>query len=66
MSSCDSVWHAGPAVNLDDLRGREITTELLEDATERIMRAITDLLAEIRGEQPPTERWDPRKGRGDL
>ena len=58
--------HAGPAVNLDDLRGREITSELLEEATERIMRAITDLLAEIRGEQAPTERWDPRKRRGDA
>ena len=56
--------HAGPPVDLDDLRGKELTSELLEEATERIMKAITELLAEIRGEQPPAERFDPRKRRG--
>ena len=56
--------HAGPPVNLDDLRGKEITSELLEEATDRIMLAITMLLAEIRGEQPPAERYNPRKRRG--
>lgn len=56
--------HAGPPVNLDDLRGKEITSDLLEEATERIMRAITELLADIRGEQAPAERFDPRKRRG--
>lgn len=56
--------HAGPPVDLDDLRGKDITAELLDEATERIMVAITKLLAEIRGEQPPAERYNPRKRRG--
>jgi hypothetical protein len=29
--------------------------------TERIMTAVTDLLAEIRGEEPPAVRFDPRR-----
>jgi len=44
---------AGPPVDLDDLRGRELTREVLEEATARIMAAITELLAGIRGERPP-------------
>jgi len=47
------IW-AGPAVDLDDLRSQPITAETLRLATERIMRAITEILAQIRGEQPPT------------
>lgn len=56
--------HAGAPVNVDDLRDKPITAELLAEATERIMLAITLLLAEIRGEQPPAERYNPRKKRG--
>ena len=55
---------AGQAVDIDDLRDKPITADLLEEATERIMLAITMLLAEIRGEQPPAERYNPRKRRG--
>lgn len=51
---------AGPPVALDDLRGQELTTSLLLTATERIMAAITVLLEEIRGEQAPAERFNPR------
>ncbi|KHL12033.1 1-acyl-sn-glycerol-3-phosphate acyltransferase [Mumia flava] len=54
---------AGPPVDLDDLRGREITHEVLAEAMDRIMAAITELLAGIRGEVPPAERLslhDPR------
>ena len=54
---------AGNPVDLDDLRDREITTEVLEDATERIMFAITLLLAEIRQEIPPAVRFNPRNRR---
>ena len=57
--------HAGAPVDLDDLRDREISSELLEEATERIMLAITMLLAEIRSELPPAERFDPRRRRGE-
>ena len=54
------VW-AGPAVDLDDLRGRPLDVLTLRAATERIMDRVTGLLARIRGQQPPTQRWDPRK-----
>lgn len=40
---------AGPPVDLDDLRGAEPTREVLEEATARIMAAVTGLLAGIRG-----------------
>jgi 1-acyl-sn-glycerol-3-phosphate acyltransferase len=52
---------AGPPVDLDDLRGRPITPDVLRQATERIMREITLLLAEIRGETPPAIPFDLRK-----
>lgn len=56
------VWvQAGPPVDLSDLVGVPQTTEVLRDATERIMTAITTLLEEIRGEQAPAERFDMRR-----
>ena len=53
------VW-AGAPVDLDDLRGREVDGPLLVEATERVMAAITSLLEQIRGEQAPPHRFDPR------
>jgi len=52
--------HAGPPVDLGDLRDREIDTAVLADATERILAAITAQLAMIRGGKPPAVRHDPR------
>jgi 1-acyl-sn-glycerol-3-phosphate acyltransferase len=54
------VMKAGDPVDLDDLRGRELTPATLREATARIMAEITRLLEEIRGEQAPVERYDPR------
>jgi 1-acyl-sn-glycerol-3-phosphate acyltransferase len=51
----------GNPVDLDDLRGKPITNDLLRQATERIMAAITAELEIIRGEKAPAERFDPRK-----
>jgi 1-acyl-sn-glycerol-3-phosphate acyltransferase len=51
---------AGPPVALDDLREVPMTPEVLREATDRIMGDITGLLEEIRGEQAPAERFDPR------
>jgi 1-acyl-sn-glycerol-3-phosphate acyltransferase len=53
------VW-AGPPVDLDDVRGRPVDAALLREVTERIMAAVTSLLEEIRGEQAPKTRFDPR------
>jgi 1-acyl-sn-glycerol-3-phosphate acyltransferase len=51
---------AGAPVELEDLRGKPMTPELLATATVRVMAAITALLEDIRGEQAPPERFDPR------
>lgn len=55
------VWvTAGPPVDLSDLYGRPLEGAVLREATDRIMDAITALLAELRREEPPAERWDVR------
>jgi 1-acyl-sn-glycerol-3-phosphate acyltransferase len=51
---------AGPPVDLSEFANRDITPELLRAATEKIMAAITELLAELRGEHPPAVRFDLR------
>lgn len=53
------VW-AGPEVNLDDLRALPVTAATLREATERIMRDITKILAEQRSEVPPAVPFDRR------
>lgn len=57
------VWMlAGTPVPLDDLMAiQPRTQQVINLATERIMAAITDLVAELRGEPAPSERFDPRK-----
>lgn len=50
----------GEPVDLDDLRGKEITKDVLEEATARIIQAITGLLEELRGEKAPPVRLDFR------
>lgn len=51
----------GDPVELSDLYGQEVTTAVVNQATDRIMAALTQLVAELRGETPPSERFDPRK-----
>ena len=58
-------YKVGDPVELTDLyervqQGERLTNDLLHEATDRIMDAITALVAELRGEQPPAERFDPR------
>lgn len=55
------TMRVGDPVPLDDLRAREETAEVIEEATGRIMAAIVALVEEIRGEKAPAERFDPRK-----
>ncbi|WP_405006265.1 1-acyl-sn-glycerol-3-phosphate acyltransferase [Kitasatospora purpeofusca] len=55
------VVAAGPAVDLSKYQGQELTAQVLRDATEDIMTAITAVLAEIRGTEPPAERYDMRE-----
>lgn len=48
----------GPPVDLSDLEGKEVTEELLRTATDRLMDALTAMMAEVRGELPSTPRID--------
>lgn len=47
------TYQAGPPVDLSAYRGKPVTSELLREVTDTIMRAIREQLAEIRGETPP-------------
>ena len=50
----------GDPVDLSRWRGVPITPVVLDEATEAVMAAITELLAGLRGEPAPTgRRWDP-------
>jgi 1-acyl-sn-glycerol-3-phosphate acyltransferase len=51
---------AGDPIPLDDLRAVPVSGASLTEATDRIMDAITALVAELRSEPPPAERYDPR------
>lgn len=50
----------GDPVPLSDLRSQPVTAATLDTATNRIMAAITALVAELRGETPPARPFDPR------
>ena len=54
---------AGDPVPLDDLRDQPVTAAVLAEATDRMVRAITALVAELRQEPPPAEPYDPGRGR---
>ncbi|MBZ3904026.1 lysophospholipid acyltransferase family protein [Streptomyces brasiliscabiei] len=54
---------AGPPVDLSAFYGREMSPDLLKDATEVIMAAVTRQLEEIRGEKAPETPYDPRRER---
>lgn len=52
--------HAGPPIDLSDLYERDDPAAARE-ATERIMAALTAIVADLRGEQPPDRPWDVRR-----
>jgi 1-acyl-sn-glycerol-3-phosphate acyltransferase len=51
----------GDPVPLDDLRALPRSLDLINQATARIMDALTELVEDLRGEKAPSERFDPRK-----
>lgn len=51
----------GEPLDLGRFRGRPVDQRAVTEATRMLMDAITALLAELRDEQPPAERWDPSK-----
>ncbi|MFJ6570852.1 lysophospholipid acyltransferase family protein [Streptomyces sp. NPDC091292] len=54
---------AGPPVDLSRFYDREITPDLLKEATEVIMAAITEQLEVLRGQKAPATPYDPRQVR---
>jgi 1-acyl-sn-glycerol-3-phosphate acyltransferase len=61
---------AGPAVDLSEFAGQPLNSQVLRAATEKIMRDVTVLVGQLRGETPPAEPFHPavarRKMRQDL
>ena len=55
----------GDPVPLDDLRGQPMTAAVLAEATDRMLAAVTALVAELRQETPPAQPHDPRRAGGD-
>jgi len=51
----------GAPVDLSEFRGRPVDPTVLTAATAVLMRDITKLVEELRGETAPLERWDPAK-----
>ncbi|WUH96937.1 1-acyl-sn-glycerol-3-phosphate acyltransferase [Spirillospora sp. NBC_00431] len=52
---------AGPPVDLSAYQGRPLSRETLRAATDAVMAAIVGLLAELRGQEPPEQRYDHRR-----
>jgi 1-acyl-sn-glycerol-3-phosphate acyltransferase len=48
----------GHPVDLSDYAGKDVTEELLHEATTRLMDALTAMMSEVRGEIPSTPRID--------
>ncbi|MGW4033656.1 lysophospholipid acyltransferase family protein [Streptomyces sp. NPDC004838] len=59
------IVQAGPPVELDRFYDLEPTPEVLREATEVIMAAITALLEDVRGEKAPAEPYDHRTARAE-
>ncbi len=51
----------GEPLDLSRFAGRSLDQKTISEATNDLMNAITALLAELRDEKPPAERWDPSK-----
>lgn len=55
-----TAYKVGDPVDLSDLQGKPLTNEVLHEATDRIMAAITALVEDLRGEKAPPVRFDPK------
>jgi 1-acyl-sn-glycerol-3-phosphate acyltransferase len=49
----------GDQIDLSQYQGRKLAPEEVAIATERVMRALTGLVEELRGEKAPDTLWDP-------
>ena len=55
------TMRAGDPVPLDDLLAQPATPDIVTATTHRILAAITAIVAGLRGERPPTVRFDQRQ-----
>lgn len=51
----------GDDIDLSEYRGRPVDARAIRDVSLAIMEALTAQLAQVRGEQPPAELFDPKK-----
>jgi len=51
-------FHVGQPIDLSPYQGREITEEILHEASDRLMDTITEMMVQVRGERPTTPRID--------
>jgi hypothetical protein len=49
---------AGPPVDLSPWRDKEMTSEVLREATAAVMQAITQMVEQIRGERAPEKAFE--------
>lgn len=49
----------GDEIDLSRFRKKQLTPPELYEATEVVMKEITKLVAQLRGEEPPQRLWDP-------
>lgn len=52
------VLQVGDPIDISDLRSRPLTKTVLAEATQRIEAALTEGVAQLRGEEPPEHIWD--------
>lgn len=52
------VLQVGDPIDISDLRNKPLTKTVLTEATQRIEAALTEGVAQLRGEQPPEHIWD--------
>jgi 1-acyl-sn-glycerol-3-phosphate acyltransferase len=55
----DVTTVVGEPVDLSAYRAQPVTTQVLREVTDLLMNRVTDLVAEVRGETPPTEVFRP-------
>ena len=51
----------GKPLRFDELKKDGVTSQELNQATDKVMKEVARLVGEIRGMEPPAELWDPAK-----
>ena len=57
---------AGDPIDLSQWRGKPIDNRAIRDVSYLIMGRVRDMVAELRGEQPPADFYDPKRARRET